>query len=82
VPISRLRRKNVFTPPQERTAVRVGNPRWLVPLMLAFFLIGLLWIVVFYLTSGERPVASLGMWNLGVGFGMVILGFIIATRWR
>lgn len=82
MPISRLRRKSVFTPPQERAAARVGNPRWLVPLMLAFFLVGLVWIVVFYLTSGEYPVQSLTVWNLAVGFGLIIAGFMVATRWQ
>lgn len=83
MPLSRLRRRSPYTPPAERAPVRVGNPRWLVPLMLAFFLMGLLWIVVFYVSGAQYPVASLGnLGNLGVGFGFIIVGFALSTRWR
>ena len=33
--------------------VRLDSPRWLVPLMLALFGIGLIWIVVYYVASGR-----------------------------
>ncbi len=88
--MSRLRRRNVFTPPQQRLAVSIGNPRWLVPAMLFFFLAGLVWIVVYYLTNTVYPVNFqdwLGWqgkdWlNLIIGFGLIMVGFGLATRWR
>lgn len=83
MPKSRLRRRNVFTPPPERSdAVRVGNRRWLVPLMIACFVVGLLWVVVYYLTQAEYPVASIGLWNMGAGFGLIVVGFVLSTRWK
>ena len=82
MPRSRLRRKSVFTPPPERSAVQLGSPRWLVPVMLFFFLAGLLWLVTWYVTEQRYPVEALGAWNMGVGFALVLVGFGFATRWR
>ena len=45
-------------------------------------LLGLLWIVVFYLSQGRFPIATLGNWNLGVGAGLLIAGFLMTTNWR
>lgn len=84
MPKSRLRRKFAFTPPpEERTqAVRVGNPRWLVPLMVACFVVGLLWVVVYYVTQTEYPIPDLGLWNMGIGFGLIVVGFVLSTKWK
>ena len=49
-----------------------------VPLMV----VGLLWIVVFYITSQRFPIEAIGRWNLGVGFGLMLSGFLMTTRWR
>ncbi|CAA9272735.1 MAG: Cell division protein CrgA [uncultured Actinomycetospora sp.] len=67
--------------------VRKGpSPRWLAPLMLVLFGIGVLWLVVFYITQagmGGLPWASdIGNWNLLVGFGFIIAGFGLSTQWR
>ncbi|PZR53172.1 cell division protein CrgA [Xylanimonas oleitrophica] len=63
-----------------------GNPPWLVPVMLGLMLLGLAWIVVYYLTSaragGGFPVPPLGAWNLLVGFVLIIAGFALTTRWK
>lgn len=58
------------------------NPTWYVPLMLTLMILGLVWIVVFYLTAGEFPVRAWGNWNLGAGFGLIIAGFLMTTNWR
>lgn len=60
------------------------NPRWLAPVMLGLMILGLVWIVTFYLTSSELglPIPQLGQWNLAVGFGLIIVGFGLTTRWR
>lgn len=82
MPKSRLRRRSAYTPPGERPAVRVGNPRWLVPLMIACFLVGLLWIVVYYLTQTEYPIGDIKLWNFAIGFGLIMVGFGLSTRWK
>ena len=59
------------------------SPVWLAPLMLAMFGLGILWLVVFYLANGEMPVLeSLGNGHLLVGFGFIVLGFVLSTQWR
>jgi uncharacterized membrane protein len=82
VPESKGRKKATYTPPPRRSAAPTQSPVWYAPVMVAFFVVGLTYIVVFYLTSGELPVAKIGAWNIVVGFGIIMLGFGMATRWR
>lgn len=84
MPKSRLRRRLAFTPPPEERAqaVRVGNPRWLVPVMVACFVVGLLWVVVYYVTQTAYPIPGIGLWNMGVGFALIVVGFVLSTKWR
>lgn len=84
MPKSRVRRKAAYTPPPQPRQ-REGSPAWLVPTMVTLWVLGLLWIVLHYLslTSGGLPgLAFLGNWNLLIGFGLVIAGLGLATRWR
>ena len=85
MPESKKRKKVVYTPPPSPTSTRKRKPSpvWLAPLMLALFGIGILWLVVFYLTQGDMPVVgSLNNWNLVVGFGFIVAGFGLSTQWR
>jgi Cell division protein CrgA len=82
VPKSKVRTKSVYTPPQ-KTAKSKVSPRWLVPTMLGFLLFGLAWIALFYITGGTTPVQSfLGDFNLVLGFGFIIVGVGLSTKWR
>jgi Cell division protein CrgA len=82
VPKSKVRTKSVYTPPQ-KTAKSKVSPRWLVPAMLFFLLFGLAWIALFYITGGTTPLQSfLGDWNLVLGFGFIIVGVGLSTKWR
>lgn len=85
MPVSRKRKKAALSPPPTVTSPkkRKPSPIWLAPLMLALFGIGVLWLVVFYITEGNMPlVADLGNLNLLVGFGFIIAGFGLSTQWR
>ena len=85
MPVSRKRKKAAYTPQPTATtpSKRKPSPVWLAPLMLALFGIGVLWLVVFYITEGNMPfVADLENWNLLVGFGFIIAGFGLSTQWR
>ena len=84
MPKSPIRRRRVFTPPTGDTPkpVHVGSPRWLVPLMVGCFVIGLLWVVVFYITQRAYPIPDIGLYNMLIGFSLIMVGFVLATRWR
>ena len=83
MPKSRLRRRNAFTPPKSSTkATRIGSPRWLAPAMVACFVLGLAWVVVYYITQTAYPIGSIGVGNMGIGFGLIIVGFVLSTRWK
>ncbi|RKR75816.1 cell division protein CrgA [Frondihabitans australicus] len=58
------------------------NPVWFKPVMFGFMLLGLAWIIVYYLSSSTFPVPALGAWNILVGFGIMFVGFLMTTRWR
>lgn len=63
--------------------MRAGTGRnWVAPLMLALFIIGLLWIVVYYVAQGDLPIGSIGAWNIVVGFGFIAGGFVVSTQWK
>ncbi|GHG59143.1 cell division protein CrgA [Streptomyces griseocarneus] len=85
MPKSRIRKKDDFTPPpakQQQNIKLTSGRGWVAPLMLAMFLIGLAWIVVFYVTSGDMPIHSLRNWNIVVGFGFIAAGFVVSTQWK
>lgn len=63
----------------------LGRGRGVVVGMLGSFLIGLLWIVVYYVTSQDVTVpliTDLGNYNLLVGIGFMAVGFVYATKWE
>lgn len=63
----------------------LGRGRGVVIGMLGCFLVGLTWIVVYYVTSqsGTIPViGELGNYNLVVGIGFMAVGFVYTTRWE
>ena len=86
MPESKGRKKDVYTPPPtgkgERKVARLGSPRWLAPTMVALFVIGLTYIVVYYIAGSQIPVMkdlSL-LVNVGIGFVFIAGGFGLATR--
>ena len=90
MPESKNRKKAAYVPPPPAGGTvrkkKGPSPRWLPPLMLALFGLGVLWLVVFYISEGRMgglPVAGdLGNANLLVGFGFIIAGFALSTQWR
>ena len=85
MPESKKRKKTVYTPPTPVGGLKKKGPSpvWLAPVMLALFLIGIVWLVTFYLAGQDMPVVgSLGNSNLLIGFGFIIAGFGLSTQWR
>lgn len=83
VPRSRRRSKDDFTPPDHRGGGGAASARWVAPTMVALLLLGLAWIVTFYVAGEYIPVmGDLGGWNLVIGMGLITAGFVTATQWR
>lgn len=59
-----------------------SNPSWWAPVMVALMVVGLLWLVVYYLSNFKLPISALGGWNMGVGFVLIMAGFIMTTNWK
>ena len=70
--------ENTPTPSSKETP----NPVWFKPVMFGFMLVGLVWILVYYVSQSSWPVPSIGPWNIMVGFGIMFIGFLMTTRWR
>lgn len=58
------------------------NPVWFKPIMVGMLLLGLVWILVFYLSRQAYPIPGIGGFNLVVGFAIAMVGLIMTTRWR
>jgi Cell division protein CrgA len=82
MPESRVRKATPFTPPPAKGAARKPNPRWWAPVMLGLMVLGLVWVVVYYISQTAYPIPHIAHWNLVIGFGLLLAGFSMTTRWR
>lgn len=82
MPESSSRKKDTYTPPPNRKAVQIGSPRWVAPLMVGFFVLGLLWIVVYYIAPDAPFLSDLSYWNVVIGFVLIGCGFVVSTKWK
>ena len=84
MPKSRIRKKSDYTPPTTAaTAVKLKSGRgFIAPLMLGLFLVGLVWIVVYYVTNAQWPIGAIGNWNILIGFAFIAGGFGVSTQWK
>jgi hypothetical protein len=87
VPKSQVRKKKVYTPPAElrpqtTAAAKRPSPIWLPILAVALIVVGIGWLVVFYLSGTAYPIGSWRYWNLAVGFGAMVSALVLLSRWR
>lgn len=46
-------------------------------------LLGVLWLVVYYITGYRIPVMrDLGDWNIAIGIGLMAIAFSLTTLWK
>jgi hypothetical protein len=81
VPESRGRKKATYTPPPTASG-RKQSPPWFAPVMVALFVVGLVYIVTYYVTQGQYPIPPLDKWNIVIGFAIIMAGFGMSTRWK
>ncbi|MCM0674084.1 cell division protein CrgA [Micromonospora phytophila] len=87
MPKSQVRKKKVYTAPTDvrptaTAATRKPSPVWLPISAVALIVLGIGWLVVYYLSEQEYPVMAWGYWNLAVGFGAMVASLILLSRWR
>jgi hypothetical protein len=92
MPKSKVRKKSTGSASATRTAQSEGSLRAKVAapssplylgIMLGFFLLGLVWLVTYYLWGSHIPfLADLGNWNFAIAFGLLVVGLIMTMRWR
>ena len=67
-----------------RTPVKVAgpSPSWYPIVMSVILVVGLAWLVVYYLAPNNPVMDGLNNWNFAVGFGVMLVGLVMAVRWR
>ncbi|MGO1560776.1 putative septation inhibitor protein [Actinomycetales bacterium JB111] len=91
MPVSKKRKHKDGTPvtrsKQEEEAIEAAalgepSPTWWAPTMVTLMIVGLVLVLITYLTSADYPVPGIGNWNLAIGFGIAMVGFLMTLRWR
>lgn len=71
-----------------RTPVKVKpatTPVVWLAIMGICLVVGLLWIIVYYLVAGRGIIPfidTLGAWNYAIAFGLMVIGLLMTLRWR
>ena len=66
-----------------RAHVAAPSSPFYIGVMLGLMILGLLWLVVYYLWGANIPfIADLGNWNFSIGFTLMIAGLLMTMRWR
>jgi uncharacterized membrane protein len=90
MPESRSRRKANSVEPLKPVVsgdAEADNPTWYKAVMFGFMVFGLIWILTFYISSARWPLGSaspidLSNWNILIGFGFAMIGFVMTTKWK
>ena len=86
MPKSRVRKKKTDTYVRDSVVAapkkKQPSPTWYGALVLGTMLVGVVWLVLYYVSEGTLPVSTLEAWNVLVGFVWIALGFALSTQWR
>lgn len=68
---------------RQRHVAAPGSRRWVPPAFITVGLLGVLWLVVYYIAGHLIPfMSTLGGWNVLIGMGCMAAAFAIATLWK
>lgn len=71
---------------ENRRAALADRRQWVVPTFVTCGLLGILWLVVWYITAATGVVvplmSDLGNWNMLIGMGLIAAAFGISTLWK
>jgi hypothetical protein len=66
-----------------KKVAKPGSRRWVPPTFITVGLLGVAWLVVYYVAGQHIPFMSdLGNWNILIGMGGMAAAFGIATLWK
>ena len=71
----------------DRKVATPGSRQWVAPTFITVGLLGVLWLVVYYVTSATAIVvpgmsALPGIANVGIGMGLMAAAFGLSTLWK
>jgi hypothetical protein len=78
MPKSRSKRRRYQPPPRPKPK---PSPPWVGPTIVVSLLLGLVYILLFYMQVLPAFLDDLGNFNLAIGFAPLIVGLLLATRW-
>ncbi|QLQ16793.1 MAG: cell division protein CrgA [Micropruina sp.] len=69
---------------RQRRVAAPGDRRWVPPTFITVGLLGVLWLVVYYIAGNQIPfMAALPpLANVGIGMGGMAAAFVLATLWK
>ncbi len=68
---------------KQRRTIMPGQRAWVPPLFITVGLVGVAWLVVYYVAGAMVPVMnSLGNWNILIAMGLIAAAFSLATLWK
>jgi hypothetical protein len=78
MPKSRSKRRRYQPPPRPKPK---PSPPWVGPTIVVSLLLGLVYILLFYMSILPSFLDDLDNLNLAIGFAPLIVGLLLATRW-
>ena len=66
---------------RRRVAAAGQNPPWLAPTAVVLLIVGLAYLVTYYISAGQLPL-PIQDWNLAVGFGVLMVGGGMLMFWK
>lgn len=70
----------------KRHVANPGSRQWVVPAFITIGLLGVMWLVVYYITASLAItiplMTDLGGWNVLIGMGGMAAAFALATLWK
>lgn len=86
MPKSRVRKKKTDTYVRSAAATapkrKQPSPLWFGVLVLGTMLVGVAWLVTYYVSNGNLPIEKMQAWNVVIGFLWIATGFALSTQWR
>ncbi|MFC4337155.1 cell division protein CrgA [Salininema proteolyticum] len=86
MPKSRVRKKKVYQSKSGSTSSTGDHyepsPTWVPVTAVSLIVFGIAWLVTYYLSGQQYPVAVWQNWNLAVGFVAMVMSLLILSRWK